>query len=147
MRSILAYIGPEAALLEERPGDSGAGPTAGSGGPQGSDGRSRGRCRLTTHSTPLQGVTGPASLSVLRLVSGPGGWVVHRYSPSQYPPSHTTPVPHPLVMHTDQPCQGHQEHVHMTVSRTSKENLGYKNTAVIWVPDGLLRFKRFYTAV
>ena len=88
MRSILAYIGPEAALLEEHQG---------------------GACRATDRARrvgadvralcpdhPLQplGLPGPASLSGLRLqMYVLGSWVVPRYSPSPVP---TRPIPTPV---------------------------------------------------
>ena len=91
MRSNLAGIGPEAALLEEHPGSA----------LQGQDRARRvgadvrGRCRLTTHSTPLQGVPGPASLSVLRL-TGVRPWCLGPVLPTRYThPGTPTLVPYP----------------------------------------------------
>ena len=94
----LAVIGQEAGLLGERPGTSGAGPTAGSGGSQGSGERVRGDGQYPTHSSPLQGLPGPAPLDIDLAGADPGaGWtpvLPTRYTPpSTHPlyPSHGTP--------------------------------------------------------
>ena len=74
---------------------------------------------LTTHSTPLQGVPGPAPLSGLVLARSVGGWVVPRYSPSPYPPGIPTrhaPRTRSAVLHRGSPrALGHRGHAHMTL--------------------------------
>ena len=84
----------------------------------------RARCSQTTHSGPLQGPTGPASLSGLRFtvagypgITPPG--IPTRYH-TQYPyPTRTPHYSHPMTA-----LPVHREHAHMTVPDPSKENLG-----------------------
>ena len=79
----LALIGQEAAFPEEGSPDSGAGPGSPEWAGVGGQGWTDAPGPIPTHSDPLQGSTGPASL-VWDLLAG--SWVVPRYSPSWYPP-------------------------------------------------------------
>ena len=95
MRSNLALIGPEAALLEERAPDSDRRERA----PQGWSGSSPRtpsvRYSLTTHSSPLAGASGARSAVRPSL----GVWAGTRYSTPVLPTRYTHPVPYPVPVH------------------------------------------------
>ena len=78
-------------MLEEAPGKA-----EGLTGPRrGGCRTSRGAVHMTTHSEPLQGSTGPASLSYAPLYRGTSSWLGTRYYPPVYPPCIPTRYAHP----------------------------------------------------
>ena len=114
--------------------------------------------QLPTHSSPLQGLPGPAPL-VTDLAGADPGIAGPRYYPPVIPRYYPPGIPHPGT-HRARTSMGHAPlhratgplgHIHMTVSGTPKENLGVVehtqvsgsqrlNMTVLWVLE-------VYTAV